>query len=86
VANLIKIFEVYIELVLLGYIHTFQQGFKALTVSIKNNKFLVNLLMRGCLSFEDLPCKQEADVEIVDLILFLDIPDRNRIQNVISLL
>jgi hypothetical protein len=55
-------------------------------LSIEDNQFLIDLLLGGSLGLENLPGKHQTDVEIVNLVLFLSIPDRELVKDIFQVL
>ncbi len=71
---------------ILAYVDTINEGLKSFPVSIEDNQLLINLLLSGSFSLENLAGKHQTDVEIVNLILLLNIPDRERVKDIFQVL
>jgi len=74
------------NLCILAYVNTIDKGLKSFPVSIENNQLLINLLLGGSLSLENLAGKHQTNMEIVNLILFLNIPDGELVNDIFQVL
>ena len=74
------------NLCVLAYVNTVNEGLKSLPISIKYDKLLINLLLGRSLRLKNLPGKHQTDMEIVNLILLLHIPDRELVNDIFQVL
>lgn len=74
------------NLCILAYVNTIDKGLESFPVSIEDNQLLINVLLGGSLSLENLAGKHQTDVEIVNLILLLNIPDRELVNDIFQVL
>lgn len=77
---------VYDYIRILAYVHTADEGVESFPVSIEDNQFLIDLLLGGSLGLENLPGKHQTDVEIVNLVLFLNISDSELVKDIFQVL